>query len=404
MTIKDKPTNANNGQLPAGFRFAGVKCGIKASGKPDLSLIVSDSDVVSAGVYTQNQIVAAPVLICKSRTPADSIRAVVTNSGNANACTGGQGLSDANEMCQQVASQLGCQSEQVLVMSTGVIGQHLPMEAVRSGIDAAGQELAAGMDSFHRCADAILTTDKGRKTVIRKVSCGGPAYAIAAMAKGAGMIAPNMATMLAVILTDAPLSPTTAQELLIQTADKSFNRVSVDGHTSTNDTLLLLSSGQGTSLAGDDLFKFQTELESASIELAKMLVADGEGATHLMAIHIRGASDNRAALQIAKFVGASPLVKTAITGGDPNWGRIVSAAGNANAIVDSENTSLKICGTVIYHNGVPVDFDAATLSERMKKAAEVSIELTVGRGKGESEYWSSDLTTEYVRFNSEYTT
>jgi glutamate N-acetyltransferase/amino-acid N-acetyltransferase len=404
MTIKDKPTNANNGQLPAGFRFAGVKCGIKASGKPDLSLIVSDSDVVSAGVYTQNQIVAAPVLICKARTPADSIRAIVTNSGNANACTGGQGLSDANEMCQRVASQLGCQSEQVLVMSTGVIGQHLPMEAVRSGIDAAGQELAGGMDSFHRCADAILTTDKGRKTVIRKVSCGGAAYSIAAMAKGAGMIAPNMATMLAVILTDAPLSPKSAKELLSRTADKSFNRVSVDGHTSTNDTLLLLSSGRGPSLSGADLFNFQTELESTSIELAKMLVADGEGATHVMAIHICGASDNRAAMEIAKIVGASPLVKTAITGGDPNWGRIVSAAGNANAIVDSENTSLKICGTVIYHNGAPVDFDAATLSQQMKKTTEVSIELTVGRGKGESEYWSSDLTTEYVRFNSEYTT
>lgn len=404
MNIKDKPSVANEGQLPAGFSFAGVRCGIKSSGKPDLSLIVSDSPVVAAGVYTQNQIVAAPVLQCRSRTPSDSIRAVVTNSGNANACTGQQGASDALEMCQRVADQIGCSAQQVLVMSTGVIGKNLPMDAVRGGIVASADELSCEMDAFERCADAILTTDQSRKTVFRTVRCRNATYTIAAMAKGAGMIAPNMATMLGVMLTDAPLSPQTAHQILSRTANKSFNRVSVDGHTSTNDTLLLLSSGDGDRLDGSELDQFETAIEEAAITLAKMLVADGEGATHVMAIQVAGATDHQAAYEIAKLIAASPLVKTAISGGDPNWGRIVSAAGNANTKIDPSRTCLQICGTTIYRDGAPLKFDAVDLSQRMKSSPEVPVELTVGNGSGEAKYWSSDLTTEYVRFNSEYTT
>ncbi len=404
MTIKDKSRPANDTQLPRGFRFAGVTCGIKASGKPDLSLIIADSPVVAAGVYTQNQIVAAPVVLCRLRTPSNSIRAVVANSGNANACTGGQGMTDAKEMCELVAKQLGCDAEQVLVMSTGVIGQNLPMDAVRTGIHAAGKALGDDLAAFQRSADAIRTTDRDRKTVFRSVFCDEATYSIAAMAKGAGMIAPNMATMLGVILTDAPLSPAVAQSLLVETTEKSFNRVSVDGHTSTNDTLLLLSSGQGKSLSGDSLEQLRKQIEEAAIELARMLVADGEGATHVMSIRVTGAQDNQSAQEIAKVVAASPLVKTAITGADPNWGRIVSAAGNAEARIDPEKTSLTILGTTIFHNGAPQEFDAAALNKKMQEAAEVAIELTVGAGPGEADYWSSDLTTEYVLFNSEYTT
>ena len=224
------------------------------------------------------------------------------------------------------------------------------------------------------------------------------------MAKGAGMIAPNMATMLSVVVTDAPLSPEVAATVLATAANLSFNRVSVDGHTSTNDTLLLLASGEGESLAGDALDQFQASVNALCIELAKQLVADGEGATHVMAIEVSGAACEADAATIARTVAASPLVKTAITGGDPNWGRIVSAAGYADAKITPEKTSLKICGVTIYQDGTPQTFNERSLSEKMKAAAEVSIELQVGSGPGQAEYWSSDLTCDYVRFNSEYTT
>ena len=237
-----------------------------------------------------------------------------------------------------------------------------------------------------------------------KVNIDGAVYSIAAMAKGAGMIAPNMATMLGVVLTDAPLSADIASDVLKAAANVSFNRVSVDGHTSTNDTLLLLSSGEEKLLSGDALDQLQVAINDGCIELAKMLVADGEGATHVMAIQVSGAESDDDAELIAKTVAASPLVKTAITGGDPNWGRIVSAAGYAGPKIDPSCMSLKICGVTIYQNGAPEEFDAKSISETMKAAAEVAIELAVGSGAGSAAYWSSDLTCDYVRFNSEYTT
>lgn len=390
--------------LPRGFRFAGVTCGIKASRKLDLSLIVADRGVTAAGVYTQNQIVAAPVLLCRSRTPSTSIRAVVTNSGNANACTGEQGMQNAEAMCAQVAEVLGGDPQEVLVMSTGVIGKQLPMEKVQAGIADAHSRLAPDFDAFLLAADAICTTDQYRKIVFREIPLGDQTYRIAAMAKGAGMIAPNMATMLAVVLTDAPLSMDQASTCLSQAADKSFNRISVDGHTSTNDTMLLLASGEGQPLDAESFRHFQDALESLSIELAKLIVADGEGATHVMAIQVEGAANDQDAQVIAKTVAASPLVKTAITGGDPNWGRIVSAAGYAEAKIQPEQTCLKVCGQTIYHLGSPLSFDAAALSEQMKRSPEVLIELRVGDGPGIASYWASDLTTDYVQFNSEYTT
>ena len=390
--------------LLVGFRFAGIACDIKTSGKPDVSLIVADGNVTAAGVYTQNQIVAAPVVLCRSRTPSNTIRAVISNSGNANACTGEQGMRDASEMCARVAEHLGCKPEQVIVMSTGVIGRHLPMDKVRLGIDDACGQLASGLSDFLAAADAICTTDKTRKVSFRQLRCGQQEINIAAMAKGAGMIAPNMATMLAVVLTDATLTEKDAQELISQAAAISFNRVSVDGHMSTNDTLLLLANGQEQPLAGEALGQFAAAVNEVAIELAKLIVADGEGATHVMAIHVHGAADNESAEEIARTVAASPLVKTAITGGDPNWGRIVSAAGYAKATITPAQVSLAICGTTIYQNGTPLDFDAAKLSGRMKQEAEVEIDLKVGGGDGSATFWSSDLTTEYVRFNSEYTT
>jgi glutamate N-acetyltransferase/amino-acid N-acetyltransferase len=327
--LEAQMASSSHPSLPIGFRFAGVSCGIKPSRKLDLSLVVCDREVQAAGVYTQNQIVAPPVLLCRERTPSSRIRAVVTNSGNANACTGEAGREDAQEMSQQVASRVGCDPSQVLVMSTGVIGRRLPMEQIRQGIDAAYEKLDSRPDAFRLAADAICTTDQSQKVVFREFVVGDQSYRIAAMAKGAGMIAPNMATMLALVLTDAPLTSDQVVSALRQAAKQSFNRISVDGHTSTNDTMLLLASGCGDSLEGSSLETFQSELNALSIELAKLIVADGEGATHVMAIRVEGAASDDDAEVIARTVGASPLVKTAITGGDPNWGRIVSAAGYA---------------------------------------------------------------------------
>ncbi|TWU36039.1 bifunctional glutamate N-acetyltransferase/amino-acid acetyltransferase ArgJ [Novipirellula artificiosorum] len=390
--------------LPAGFRFAGVTCGIKASGKPDVSLIVSDRPLVAAGVYTTNQIVAAPVVLCRSRTPSSTVRAVVTNSGNANACTGSQGDADAKAMCAHVASLVGCDETDVLVMSTGVIGKLLPMEKVKSGIEHAVAELADREEAFFAAAEAIRTTDKDRKTESRELELGGESIRIAAMAKGAGMIAPNMATMLSVICTDASIEPKEANAMLRRVARVSYNRVSVDGHTSTNDTLLLLASGTGTPLQGDSLCLFEQELTELAIQLAKQLVEDGEGATHVMQIRVTGATNDASAETIAKTVAASPLVKTAITGGDPNWGRMVSAAGYAGEPIEPAKVSLRVCEELIYENGTPLKFDAASLSATMKEHPQVNLDLCVGGGNGEAVYWSSDLTTDYVRFNSEYTT
>ncbi len=391
------------GTLPRGFRYAGVACGIKPSGKPDLSMIVTDSPVVAAGVYTQNQVVAAPVILCRQRTPSQTVRAVVTNSGNANACTGDQGMRDAIEMGDHAARQVGCDPSDVLLMSTGIIGESLPMECVRRGMDDAYSQRSSASEAFVAAADAILTTDKDRKVAFRTIRLRDEIQ-IAAMAKGAGMIGPNMATLLAVICTDASIGPEDAQRLIADAASISFNRCSVDGHTSTNDTLLLLASGEGEPLSGDDLGQFAAAINELSIQLAKELVADGEGASHRMAIEVCGADDDDSAERIARTVAASPLVKTAITGGDPNWGRIVSAAGYADAVMVPDRTSLEICGKLIYDNGKPHPFDAQELSQTMKNETEIDIRLKVGDGPGEATFWASDLTAQYVRFNSEYTT
>ncbi len=390
--------------LPQGFRFASSTAGIKASGKPDISLIVTDLPARGAGVFTTNKIVAAPVVLSRSRTPSANIRAVITNSGNANACTGAAGDENAATMCRLVAEQVGCNAEDVLVMSTGVIGKPLPMDKVTRGIESAAKKLAADDDHFLAAADAICTTDAYRKVASSTVTIDGQTIRIAAMAKGAGMIAPNMATMLAVMLTDAPLSPEDTRQLLVDTANESFNCISVDGHMSTNDTLLLLSSGTGSPLAGDPLAAFATELKRLAIGLAKQIVADGEGATHVMNIRVHGATDSASARLIAKTIADSALVKCAITGGDPNWGRIVSAAGYCGAEIMPQKTTLQVCGTTIYQNGTPLSFDAAQLSKRMKSEVDVPLDLCVGDGEGSATYYASDLTTDYVKFNSEYTT
>ncbi|MCR9295014.1 MAG: bifunctional glutamate N-acetyltransferase/amino-acid acetyltransferase ArgJ [bacterium] len=393
-------------RLPQGYRFAGVACGLKASGKKDIALVVSDMPAVAAGVYTQNQVVAAPVLWCRERTPSSEIRAVVVNSGNANACTGSQGMADAQRMCELVAQAVNCSKEQVLVMSTGVIGRLLDMRKLESGIEHAAQQLESSSPKFLDAADGILTTDQGRKIVSRTLELGGKEIGLAGMAKGAGMIGPNMATMLCCILTDARLEADQAHRILTTVADLSFNNISVEGHTSTNDTMLLLANGAAAEapLSGPDEAYFTEQLTELCIELAKQIPADGEGAKHLIEVRVVGASCNADARIIAKTVAGSNLVKTAIYGNDPNWGRIVSAAGYAGPFVDVTQLQLRLNGIALYDQGEPLPFDAKQASASLRDHDVAVVELVVGKGEGNCTHWTSDLTVEYVRFNSEYTT
>jgi len=399
-------------QLPKGFRFAGVSAGIKSrAGAKDVALIVSDSPCTAAGVYTTNQIVAAPVVLSRSRTPSAQLRGIVVNSGNANACTGQQGDLDAAEMTKLAAAslpaKLSCNEENFLVMSTGIIGRKLPMSKIRSGIEQAAKGLGNTESHFLDACDGIMTTDAFRKTAHRSVSSSQGSYAMVGMCKGAGMIGPKMATMLAIVVTDAPIESTQAQRILQAAANRSFNCISVEGHMSTNDSLVLLAqapSEKQPALKQSDLAVFEAELTQLCIELAKMIPDDGEGATHLIEICVRGANTQADADAIARNIALSNLVKTAITGGDPNWGRIVSAAGYAGVPIQPKRTALKINNLPLFDAGEPLDFDAKQVSESIRASKLTTIELDVGLGPGTATHWTTDLNTEYVRFNSEYTT
>ena len=399
--------------LPKGFRFAGVTSGIKTrAGAKDVTVIVSEVPAVAAGVYTQNQVVAAPVVLCRSRTPLTTARAIVVNSGNANACTGTQGDADARRMCELVAESCSAKlgdsisAEQVLVMSTGVIGRLLPMAKVEAGIRQAADSLAVGEAAFLDASDGIMTTDASRKVTSRSCTVAGRQIHIAGMAKGAGMIGPNMATMLCCILTDAPLTAEQSQRMLTAAANKSFNNISVEGHTSTNDTMILMANGAagGETLSGKDEAAFAEHLEAMCIELAKQIPSDGEGATHLIEISVTGAQSEADARKISKEVANSNLVKSAVFGGDPNWGRIVSAAGYAGVPIETKRLDLQINGIPLFKSGEPIAFDAKTASRSIKENHTTLIELNVGSGTGTCKHWTSDLTLDYVRFNSEYTT
>ncbi len=398
--------------LPKGFRFAGASCGIKSrAGARDICLIVADEPCVAAGVYTTNLIVAAPVVVSRGRTPSDALRGIVVNSGNANACTGSQGFADAIEMTQLAAAAVGGQSnmnpESFVVMSTGIIGRPLPMDKIRLGIASAAGQLSDTEAGFLDACDGIMTTDNGRKIAHRETRCGDRTLRMVGMCKGAGMIGPKMATMLAIVITDAPLNQGDAQRMLQSAANRSFNCISVEGHMSTNDSLVLLArqpSQSEPALTGDDLVALTEELTAMCIELAKKIPDDGEGATHLLEIRIRGAHCDADADAIARSIALSNLVKTAITGGDPNWGRIVSAAGYAGVPIRPDQTALHLNGIPLFEAGEPLPFDAAQVSQSIRGRKLTEIDLVVGYGPGQAIHWTTDLNTEYVRFNSEYTT
>jgi len=393
--------------VPKGFLLAGVHCRIKRDPhKQDLTLLMSETPASAAGVYTQNLVYAAPVALDRARTPSDRIRAVVICSGVANACTGERGLRDAEEMARLAAAACAAEPDQALVLSTGVIGAFLPMDRVEQGIAAAAVKLGRSESSLITAAQGMLTTDTVRKLAGRSLTIAGRDIQITGMAKGAAMMGPNMATMLAVIMTDAPLSPADAQTALAAATNESFNCMSVDGHMSTNDTVLLLANGEagGPPLAGEGLAVFQSALEEVCIDLAKAIAGDGEGATHLVTIEVSGCATRQTALQIAKTVANSPLVKTALHGADPNWGRIVSAAGYADVPLDPRGVTLRLNGFLLYQKGAPVEFDGKAVSQSIRDHRDTLVQLEFSEGTAERRFWTADLTAEYVRLNADYHT
>jgi glutamate N-acetyltransferase/amino-acid N-acetyltransferase len=393
-------------QLPLGFRYAGIACGIKASGKEDLAIISTDQPAVCTGVYTQNIVRAASIDWNRQLTPCDNFRALVVNSGNANACTGTQGVKNNQTMACEVADQLDTIPAHIGVLSTGIIGVQLPMDAITNGIASAVAGLGREAEHFAAASRAITTTDKSPKTAHLTYNIDGDQVRISAMAKGAGMIGPSMATMLGVVMTDATITPTVARSILQTANEKSFNRISVEGHMSTNDAVMLIATGKSKAKieSSASIGQLTAFISQTCVELAKQIPSDGEGSTHLIEIKVAGAKSDADADRIARTVANSALVKTAITGCDPNWGRIVSAVGYAGADINADAIGLKINGHPLFTQGQPVAFEEKKVSEAIAESFETKIDLTVGNGPGQSNHWTSDLTVDYVRFNSEYTT
>ena len=385
----------------AGFRAGGAAAGIKTSGAPDVGLLVSDRPCAAAAVFTRNRLHAACIDVNRERLAGGLGRAVVVNSGNANASTGERGSRDARRMTELAAAREGLPPEAVFVCSTGVIGRPLDMERVAAGIAAIGTGAdAAGGDAFAR---AILTTDLVTKQGAARF---GP-YALGGCAKGSGMIHPNMATMLAYLATDAPIAREPLRAALAEAADRSFNLITVDGDTSPSDTVILLANGAagGDPIApGDARFgEFREALDAVCIHLAKAIARDGEGATKLIEITVRGAASEAEARRLVREIGTSPLVKTAVHGADPNWGRIAGVIGRSDAAIVEEAVTVAVCGHRLFERREPVPFDEAEVSRAMADA-EVAIEVGLGAGGASATGWTCDLGDGYVRINADYTT
>ncbi|TMI76897.1 MAG: bifunctional glutamate N-acetyltransferase/amino-acid acetyltransferase ArgJ [Bacillati bacterium ANGP1] len=406
MVVRAAETSIIEGGVtsPKGFRAAGVHCGVKAS-KRDLALVTSERLASAAALFTTNAIKAAPVLVSQEKIQSGVAQAILVNSGNANACTGTQGLSDAREMTALAALQLGIAEEFVLVASTGVIGVPLPMGAVRKGIPEVIQAL--GPQGGADAADAIVTTDAFPKTAAAQVELGGALVTIGGMAKGAGMIHPNMATTLCVLTTDALIPPHQLRWALRGAIDRSFNCISVDGDTSTNDTVFCLANG----LAGNAPLvdhnqafdRFTGALDEVTTALAKMVVRDGEGASKVGNLLVRGARSSDDAKRAATAVMTSPLVKTALCGGEPNWGRILAAVGRSGAGVNPGAIDLWIGGVLVVRNGTAASPDLSAAASAMR-APEVEIIVDLHLGDGMFTGWFSDLNEGYVKVNAGYLT
>lgn len=409
---------------PKGYRATGIVAGLKPSGSPDLALIVSDVDAIAAGVFTTSQVRAACVDYCRQRLQEKpSARAILCNAGQANAATGAQGVIDTIESAATLAQTLGVATDAVLIASTGVIGQRIRMDALKAAIPSL---VAAATDQgSDQAAQAIITTDLVTKSIALEMQIDDRPVRIGGISKGSGMIHPNMATMLAFVTCDAAVSPTLWQQMLSRAADRSFNQITVDGDTSTNDTLLALANGQSRTPAitemGPEAEKLEAMLTEVCMYLAKAIARDGEGATCLIEVQVSGAVDDAAARKVARTIAGSALAKSAIFGRDPNWGRIAAAAGRAGVLFEQDQLRIQLGDFVLMEQGQPLSFDRAAASAYLKQQSELSLNATVqppvqildhpvilavsiGTGPGSGKAWGCDLSYDYVRINAEYTT
>jgi glutamate N-acetyltransferase/amino-acid N-acetyltransferase len=395
--------------LPRGFRFAATACGLKKTGALDLAMLSSEVPASAAAVFTQNLVVAAPVLISREHLKKSKgrMRAVIVNAGNANCATGAVGHSAALRTVNDAAKRLGCQAQELFVCSTGVIGVPLPIDKVLRGLPIVTRHQRPSARSFAELSLAICTTDTRPKTASASFKMSGKRVHLVGCAKGAGMIHPNMATMLAFVATDAAIAPGLLQKALQDVTARTFNAISVDGDTSTNDTLLVLANGAAgapTIKSGTAAHRaFREALEDVCRSLALQIVADGEGAQRVIEIEVRGAKSEASAKHIAATIATSPLVKTAFAGGDPNWGRIFAAAGRSGEKFDAKLVDIKMAGIPVLRRGQPLHFNERVASNRLL-AKHILIVVDLHAGKAVTRYWTCDFTAEYVRINASYRT
>jgi glutamate N-acetyltransferase / amino-acid N-acetyltransferase len=389
---------------PKGFSFSAVPAGFKYKNRNDLVLLLSDRPATGAGVFTTNRFQAAPVLIAKESIDSlQPVRGILVNAGQANACTGEQGVENCRQTLEWVSGQVGCAPGELLPASTGVIGDQLKMDVWREAVPLLSRSM--GRSTPMDAAKAIMTTDSFPKLAWRSVGEGRGVIRVLGMAKGAGMICPNMATMLAFVLCDAQVDPTWWRDCLARAAGVSFNAVSVDGDTSTNDCVLALANGaSGVLVEGDLALQLAHAVEEVCRELAYFIVQDAEGGTKVVRISVEGAVSDCEAEQVARTVGHSPLVKTAMFGQDPNWGRIVAALGRSGAEFQPQRVEVLLAGIPIFGSGQPVEMDRDAVFAPFLRRGEIEVTIRLHAGKGRYELLTSDLTLDYVRINAEYRT
>jgi glutamate N-acetyltransferase/amino-acid N-acetyltransferase len=400
-------SNASEFVIPRGFRFGAAQAGLKKSGRTDFALIVADQPASAAAVFTANRVTAAPLVIDKEhlRLTGGKVRVAAINAGNANCAVGQAGLDAARATCQATATLLGCKPEEVFPSSTGIIGVPLPAEKLVAALPGLAATLGAELDHFEQAAQAILTTDTVEKTAFARLEIDDKEVRIAALCKGSGMIHPQLvphATMLVYVLTDAAIEPAILNKYLQEAIEVSFNRISVDGDTSTNDTVLLLASGASGATVGAGNAAFGEALTQVCTSLARQIVADGEGISHVVELHIEGAATDAEALKVAKAIAHSPLVKTAWAGSDPNWGRLMAAIGYSGAQIDPERIDIHFGELPICNNGGRApEFDEAAAHAYVVQP-EFSILIDLHQGSGSCLFWTTDLTHEYVSINADY--
>ncbi len=390
---------------PQGFKAAGVRAGIKKSGNLDVAVIYTEKEAAVAGVFTKNQVAAAPIRVSKIVVDTGTAHAIVANAGCANACTGEQGLRNAEKMAEIAATELNCRSDDVIVASTGIIGVNIPMDKMETGIKDAVKNLSR--EGSVNAGNAIITTDTYSKCCATEVEIGGKQVRFGAIAKGSGMIQPDMATMLCFITTDADIDQKLLQQALSEITEVTFNMISIDGDMSTNDMVTVLANGaagnEKITSKNADYEKFYLTLEKICRELSKKIAADGEGATKFLTINVSGANNFADAKQIAMSVAKSPLVKTAFFGEDPNWGRVICAVGYSGVKINPSSTVVKFGGIPVYAHSVGATYDESALKKIMT-AHDITIDIELGLGESSATVWSCDFSYEYVKINGEYHT